>query len=407
MSAKIIRLLLVILSCGIMAYYIPDFYQKRVEKKSSKTLMYYSEITKKILIAKEQKDSVTEKYSMVYYNSDQQKMSETDYMRQLPFNNKRKLKLMNMLPDSIDGIAFDKKALKSCFRSMLICDKSYNLGLNPMFESETGKNGLHFPEDLFRINTNGIEFIDYTSNKINKEKSELFNKALLSQGFQAPAQSIYGIPSTIKSKDDGYFLVDKQGNLFHLMMVNGQPACQQIPFEGKIKNLKCHSSGDILCHIIDSENHLYAMKRTDQKIYRLKTEPVEHMVFLSSNCFARSYKLLHKGKSTLYVFDNNFNPIVEHTELSEEYRNSKEGKQEQKLFPFRIKRTPGLVHFYPIVNPIKDFYLTNLICLGFYIICSFFFKGRVRRLPMVVNCLLVAVFGIYGLLSIAIFPSAK
>lgn len=52
MGAKIVRILLILLAIFIMAYYLPSFYQKSVEKRPYKTMIYFSEVTHDFIIAR-------------------------------------------------------------------------------------------------------------------------------------------------------------------------------------------------------------------------------------------------------------------------------------------------------------------------------------------------------------------
>ena len=60
-----------------------------------------------------------------------------------------------------------------------------------------------------------MEFIVARTNKINEEKSQLFTEALTAEGFIFPADIIAGLPTTRKSHDEGYFITDSEGTLFH------------------------------------------------------------------------------------------------------------------------------------------------------------------------------------------------
>ena len=103
----------------------------------------------------------------------------------------------------------------------------HNIGLYPLFESESDRVNLELPPDFFRIN-NSIEFITASTNDINLEKSKLFNQVFINKGFSFPAKIIAGIPTTRKSIDEGYFIVDNTNKLFHLKMTKGQPYFEYI-----------------------------------------------------------------------------------------------------------------------------------------------------------------------------------
>ena len=133
---------------------------------------------------------------------------------------------------------------------MLVADRSFSYGLAPLFESAPERVGVSLPDDIFRIGKRGIEFIDCTTGEILPEKSARFALAMQAAGFEAPARDIYGIPSVIKRWDSGYFITDRNGRLFHLMMVKGAPYCRPIEtgFENKEHQMS-HRRRDFLPHL--------------------------------------------------------------------------------------------------------------------------------------------------------------
>lgn len=335
MWSKTVRILLIATGIFAMAYYLPAFYQKSVEKRPYKTMIYFSEVSHDFIISREEGDTLENKSEMKYYDSKGKELEEKEYMRLLPFNNTRRLKIMGEFPDSLNGVELTPEITKMVKRGMLLAESSFTLQLNPLFESEPGRRGVNLPEDVFRINSHGIEFLDCGSLRVNAEKSAIFNNALTEAGFSVPAKGIYGIPSTIKSKDDGYFIVDGNGQIFHLKMTKGNPYVRKIPFDEVVKNIKCHSSGDLLCHIFTKDNGIYALGH-DYVLHKLPMKNTNGRYVLSSNYFYNTYKVNDKNKSTLYVLDPEYNPVAEHTEEIDHYSVSEEARREKSIFPFKI-----------------------------------------------------------------------
>ncbi len=406
MWSKTVRVLLILTAVFAMAYYLPAFYQKSVEKRPYKTMIYFSEVSHDFIVSREEGDTIEAKSEMKYYDSKGKELGEKEYMKLLPFNNTRRLKLMGEFPDSLNGVELTPEIVKMVKRGMLMAESSYTLQLDPLFESESGHRGVRLPEDMFRINSNGIEFIDCKTVKVNREKSDLFNKALVAAGFVAPSKGIYGIPSTIKRQDDGYFIVDKTGQLFQLKMIKGKPFVKKIPFEGEIKNIKCHSSGDLYCHIFTTDSIVYALDR-DYDLHKLPLENVNGRYILSSNYFYNTYKVNDKDKSTLYVLDPDYNFVAKHTEDIDHYSVSEEARIERSIFPFKVMLTPGMAHFIPIPNPIKDFYVLNLICAGLFLLIKLIRRRKVWRIAGIVDLLIVLATGVYGFVAVFAFPARK
>lgn len=88
---------------------------------------------------------------------------------------------------------------------------------------------LKMPDDVFRITSKGIEFIDMASNSVNAEKSLQFTEAMAKKDFHFPAIEIVGNPTVKKEYDEGYLLLDADRRLFHLKQVKGRPYVRAIP----------------------------------------------------------------------------------------------------------------------------------------------------------------------------------
>lgn len=406
MTARIIRVLLVFTTVMVLGFYLPDLFKSKFEKGSDKKLLYFSEILQDFVFSEEQYDSIRHKKRMVYHDRQGNKLTETQYTKLLPFDNIRKLKMLGQLPDSVMGQPFTTAVQKSIRRVMLIGNKSFAYQINPLFESQPGRPGVSLPSDLFRINDNGIEFIDVATNKVNTEKSLRFNKALKSGGFAAPAKEIYGIPSTIKSRDDGYFIVDNHGKLFHLMMVKGLPYVKVIDNDFEINHIKCHVPGEIYCHIFTPDSEIYVLL-TDYTLKKLPIGKNNGRFMLSYNCYFRSYKNLGTDSSTMYVLDKDFQLVDRQSVPVSNYRTSEVAEIEARIFPFRFMITPGMAHIIPIPNSIAKFYLTNLIFLALIIAIKAYKKRRLLNVFNIIDYIMVGVFGIYGFIAVLIFPNRK
>ncbi len=406
LAAKIIRLFLVLSGVTVLAMTLPDLYRKNFEKRPSKKLIYYSEISQNFMISEEVSDPLTHEPKTIYYDQTGKRYTEREYNQQLPFLYTRKLALLGELPDSIQGIKFDRELVKTTQRGMLMPVNSFTFRLNPLFESESGKVRPELPGDLFRINHRGIEFIDPENNKILPEKSRIFNDALTAAGFQPPARDIYGIPSILKSRDDGYFMIDNQGGLFHLKMVKGRPYCRHIEKNMTVSSMKCQVPGDLYAYIYDDRQQLYIL-RTDYSLKKLPVRPGNGRFIYSGNCFYKSYKNTDADSVRLYVLDAGYN-LHDYCALeTDSYAKSRTARIEQYLFPLKIMLTPGYVHLIPLFNPPGRFIWLNL----FLSVILAGIKYRNHRKPgNLFNLLdlgIVGLFGIFGFLAVLIFPNRK
>lgn len=406
LAAKIIRIFLVLLGVMVLALTLPDLYRKSFEKRSNKKLIYYSEINKDFIICEDFTDTLTHETRMIYYNPEGQQYTEREYNRLLPFLFTRKLALLGELPDSINGVKFDQQLVKTTKRGILMPVSAFTFQLNPLFESQSGKVRPQLPDDLFRINHRGIEFIDAATNLIRKDKSKLFNDALLSTGFQAPAKAIYGIPSTLKSRDDGYFIVDNRGKLFHLKMVKGQPYCRAIETDLDIHSMKCQVPGDIYAYIYDQQKQLYVLK-TDYTLQKLPIRPSNGRFMLSGNCFYKSFKNTDQDSVRMYVLDSNYAPVDYYAMETDNYAKSRVAQLSQYLYPFSLMITPGYTHLIPLVHPFGKFILVNLLLTAVLAGIKCYHHRKILNLFNIIDLGIVAFTGIFGFIAVLLFPNRK
>lgn len=189
--------------------------------------------------------SAADDYPFVYYGSVSKAFGLIDYKNKempladlagkrytaaqfdslMPLLNFRQLMSDGRLPDSLDGQEITPPILRATsvvFRHSPKEVAAPDPGLYILFESMPKRVGLEIPPDVFRLRKN-IEFIDAASNKVDREKSESFQKAFDKAGFVFPARWAVGNPNPRKPYDEGYFSLDAAGNLFHIKMVNGRP----------------------------------------------------------------------------------------------------------------------------------------------------------------------------------------
>ena len=58
--AKIVRFLLILITIFTLSFYLPSLYQRTVEKRPLKTMIYFSEVSHDFVIARESIDSTTQ-----------------------------------------------------------------------------------------------------------------------------------------------------------------------------------------------------------------------------------------------------------------------------------------------------------------------------------------------------------
>jgi hypothetical protein len=142
-----------------------------------------------------------------YYDQDKNFYSKHDYQTFLPMIYYRDLLIWKNFPGQIRGSAISPVEIEKNRQLLIVKGKEFNspeIKLYPLYESKSLYSQIEAPDKMFRIDFS-IEFIDAKTNKIDKEKSLLFTKALTEKGFKFPAKEVFGNRSRKKPFDEGYF----------------------------------------------------------------------------------------------------------------------------------------------------------------------------------------------------------
>jgi hypothetical protein len=335
------------------------------------------------------------------------------FEEQLPLFYTRQLLVAGTMPDTIHGVAMDMHDLsraRSFFRYTPADKNSPQPGLYPLFESESGRATLEMPNDFFRI-TWRIEFIDADSNEIDEEKSRLFSAALYHKGFDFPARQIAGIPTTRKSCEEGYFIIDSKNQLFHLKMASGEPYVHQIktPDGLRFQHIACVDlkSKSHYAYLFSEDNHIYILTQDE---YKLIEWPIESFNANSSemkifgDIFNYQVAVQNEGALNVVVLNNEFKKVNEYNETWLKRGERIEGQIFASLFPFQLSLGGKTTRFKNMfLNWSTGLYwlLTNilLVILHLFIIRGKNLKGHLLDLGF------IATTGIFGILAVNIFPN--
>ena len=400
--AKIVRFLLILITLVTLSFYLPSLYRRTVEERPLKTMIYFSEVSHDFVIARESIDPTTQQAAMLYYDTRGNALTETEYMQLLPFNNRRKLKLMGLMPDSLDGVALTTDVLKNVKRSMLVADRSFSYGLAPLFESAPERVGVSLPDDIFRIGKKGIEFIDCTTGEVLQEKSARFARAMQAAGFEAPARDIYGIPSVIKRWDSGYFITDRNGRLFRLSMTEGTPVAEPIarPDDKEVLLMSFGDEEDFLAIVVTTDGSSYLMPRDSVSYQRLPLPSFTgKSVSLSGNLFYYFFTLDAADSTEYVVIDKALRPVNRHTLAHP--APDRAFKAADYLLPVRITQSASSGIGLRWGNP-AHFLLVNVVLA---IVTLLLRRRQGYKLPvLVIDTLLVLLLGLCGMAGAFAIP---
>lgn len=250
--------------------------------------------------------------------------TEAEFDSILPTFYARQLIADERFPDSINGISVTPRAIQISnftFRCSPSDINAPKIGLYPLLESISGRVDLEMPDDVFRITSSGIDFIDIASNQVKKDKSILFTKAMLNKGFCFPALRVAGNPTTRKEYDEGYILLDANHQLFHLKQMRGRPFVRVIKnkFSTQFEHVFITEFKDkkTLAFITDSKNELYVLNNKTYEIIKTgvkRYNPTTDGLVILGDMFSWTVKILTPTHTQYYALDANDYSLVKYHE---------------------------------------------------------------------------------------------
>jgi hypothetical protein len=401
---KITRYLLVgvtILSLGVA---IPELFWTAFDKPIRKPTIMYSCIENDFMILRNGK----------YMDARGNRYSREQYEERLPFLYLRQLMISGTMKDTINGTAMDVHDINinnSYFRFKPTDMVTPDPGVYPLFEAESGRASIEMPEDYFRI-TWRMEFINAKTNKIEEEKSQLFSAALYNKGFEFPARKIAGIPTTRKSCDEGYFLVDQKEQLFHLKMIKGNPYVKKVAVTGNLtfRHIACVDFKDkrYYAYLFDTQGDIFILTQDDYQLIKFPVgqchaESEELRIY--GDLFNYNVNITGSGSLRVVVLDKEYRKVTEYYESWPVRQETKTGRIFAFLFPAHMSLThenSNFINFYLTLSKgFKWLVISFLLVIAHYMII----RKRGKFVKHAIDLGLILVTGVFGFIAVNIFPN--
>jgi len=352
---------------------------------------------------------------VVRCNSKGDVFTREEYENKLPLMYTRQLLMNNTMPDSINGVEMDMHDISMNRSTFRVRPKEIHAPqptLFPLFESQSGRANLEMPNDFFRI-TWRMEFIDAKSNKVDEEKSRMFSAVLYKRGFKFPAKSINGIPTTRKSCDEGYLVLDSEDQLFHIKLVKGKPYVEkaELPTGLKFRSINCVDFKDkfYYAYLFSTDNHVYILTQYDYQLVKLDVEninPEENEIRIYGDLFNYNVISTGEGKITSQVMDKDYKKVNEYKETWPVRDERTEGKVAQFLFPAQLKMTDSNSSFVRFFFDANNSF--NWIILSMLLLAAQFMIIRKRKENIknqLVDFGIIAITGLFGFIAVNFFPN--
>ncbi len=405
---KLSRYFLVILAVVGFAIVLPKLYWMAFAKPIRAPYVMYSCIDNNFVILRSGN-------GVKRTNIKGEELTRNEYEQKLPLLFVRQLLLNKTMPDSINGVEMDLHDITINRSTFRVRPKEVNAPqptLFPLFESQSGRANLTMPPDFFRI-TWRMEFIDATTNKINEEKSRMFSAVLYKHGFKFPATTIEGIPTTRKSCDEGYFVIDSANQLFHIKMIKGEPYVHkvEVPTRLTFKTIRCvdFKNKRYYAYLFSTNNEIYILTQYD---YQLIKFPIENLnpqiaeIKIYSDLFNFNVIAITDGEMRVTALNRDYQKVDTFIETWPVRTQRTEGKIAQFIFPAQLSltnKTSGFVRFF--VTPPTTFYwliFSLLLAATHFILLK---RKRVKITKHIIDFFIIAITGIFGFIAVNIFPN--
>lgn len=273
---RISQLFLFFTATVLVAWALPWFYHFLCDKPERTPFTLYSCVSGNFAYIDYSADE-----GILYKDLSGRVYTDKEFDSILPFFYYRQLLSDGRLPDTIGAAAVTPQQIG--MQNFMLRHSPSDLNkktapLYPLLEAMSGRVELKMPPDVFRLNE-CIEFIDMETNRVDEAKSERFTRALSAKGFVFPARYVKGNPTTRKEYDEGYFLVDASGALFHLKQLKGRPYVRLIErpegvqvrdfFITELSNRRFYGL------ISDQAGNFYVLSNPGYEWHRLPVEPFD------------------------------------------------------------------------------------------------------------------------------------
>lgn len=300
---KIYKAFVIIVAAGLLMWILPWLYAMLTPVEKGESFIYYSPLLD---------DFITRSNGdFVDMQGNRYTQAQTDSL--LPYFFYRQLLSEGRLPDTLFGEPMDTKVLRREQFTFKTSPAQLNKPRVPLYElldSESGRVDLQLPEDVFRLTDKGIEFVTAETNKMNKDKSEMFTSVLKAHGFVFPANLVWGNPSTRKQYDNGYLLTDSEGKLFNLRMAKGSPIVRNIPLPDDVHLITLFTTEfdnmRNLGFVVDDQYRMYVVNRRTLKLQQLGIpayDPQQMQILMMGNMHDWTVRLFTATDTRYYALD--------------------------------------------------------------------------------------------------------
>ena len=264
-------------------------------------------------------------HDFVYGDSTGATFDRRTFETRIPFIYYRNMELWGLLPLELQGERFDATAIRANrqvfeLKPRELVDRRPSIAVYPLLEANPGRARLRFPEDVFRFTADAMEFVNVDTNRVDPELTARFTAALRYAGFAFPARGVFGRPTILKPFDDGWFVVDDTGVVFHLRRVDGAPDIERtpIPTDLPVRHIKVveNERREIRALLLTEDGRLFAVAYDDYRLIPLPSagyapDRMAYKLLMNPLYATAVYADAHATKAVAMTRD--FDPIAAYT----------------------------------------------------------------------------------------------
>jgi len=235
-------------------------YKKNYSHEFNKYYIFYSNILNDFIYQKNFGD-----HQFEYGIKDKKSFDRITYESYLPFVYWKNLDIQKKLPIVINKTQFDKKTIKNSrlgFSYNPKFLKTQEAKLYPLFNPQSDKGSISFPEEMFTITSKKAIIYDY-DNRVSHELTKQLNTLLEEQNFSYPALNIWGKATSMKPYDKGYLILDSKQNLFNLKRYDDKIEVTQVKYPQNISlafiKLSENKQRILSGYAIDTQSNFYLL----------------------------------------------------------------------------------------------------------------------------------------------------
>ncbi|MBQ8423742.1 MAG: DUF4857 domain-containing protein [Coprobacter sp.] len=367
------------------------------------TDVVYSELLQDFIVSTYELEGDKENLQIhrVYRNTRGEEIEASLIDSLCPLNNASQLAFESRFPTTVCGVAVTAREASDAVYQHRIVGEGLDYGLYDLIDAHSYLSQQFATKDLMRFTDKGVEFILPETNRVDEEKTALFNTALHEAGFCPEETGVWNPISRTDIERYGFFVTDANGSLFRLSMVEGKPVVEKLPqpADKQIKHISFVDRADYLAFVVTTDGACYVLSREGYDYRQLPLPSLGgYSVELQANLLYNTFVLTTSDNVLYIVLDKDWNPVAQYERERKFMRHVDLKPYYMPVFIYDTTHGGVSIDF----SPIGKFMVLNLILAAI----TFYIRRRNGYVPAVqiIDTLIVAVWGLVGMIAALAIP---